>query len=336
MNTDIQQLKKYFKMGLRAKKIRNFLVSIVIGLLILMFLVPPIIVYYATQHHVNYLGSSEKHPLQDIYQSQDFGLKAKEMKLTTEDGLKVWASEVFIANPKAVIIYLSGIQQPSVTYFYGHSKWMKDNGYATILLEVRGHGNSDGDSICLGYDEVADVKAVVDYIKGQEKYDSVPIILHGVSMGGSVAINSFGCIKEIDGLIAMSAYSSFEDVVCDQLNGSYKIPQFICQIEKLLVRASLQFLFGDKVNEITPIKQIRNAGSRPVLLIASSGDTEVPPINMQRILEQAPKHCESWLRNSWEHFIIRESDFMNMEKDKEYCDRILSFIETIVLNQVTN
>ncbi|WP_432663972.1 alpha/beta hydrolase [Wukongibacter baidiensis] len=336
MNTDIQPLKKYLKMCLRTKKIRNLLVCIVIGLVILMFLVPPIIVYFATQQHVNYLGSSEEHPLQDIYRSQDFGLEAKEMKLTTEDGLKVWASEVFIDNPKAVIIYLSGIQQPSVTYFYGHSKWMKNNGYATILLEVRGHGNSEGNSICLGYDEVSDVKAVVDYIRGQEKYDSVPIILHGVSMGGSVAINSFGCIKEIDGLIAMSAYSSFEDVVCDQLNGSYKIPRFICKVEKLIVRASLQFLFGDKVNEITPIKQIKNVGSRPVLLIASSGDTEVPPINMQRILGQAPKNCESWLRNSSEHFIIQESDFMNMEKDREYCDRILTFIETKVVGQVAN
>ena len=241
MNTDIEQLKKYLKVGLKAKKIRNLLVCIIIGLVVLMFLVPPIIVYYGTQNHVDYLGSSEKHPLQDIYKSQDFGLEAKDMKLTTEDGLKVWASEVFVNNPKAVIIYLTGIRQPSVTYFYGHSKWMKDNGYATILLEVRGHGNSDGDSICLGYDEVADVKAVVEYIKGQEKYDSVPIILHGVSMGGTVAINSFGCIEEIDGLIAMSAYSSFEDVVCDQLSDKYKIPRFICRIEKLILRASLKF-----------------------------------------------------------------------------------------------
>lgn len=335
MNTDIQRLKKYFKIGSKAKRIRNLLICIGIGLVILIFLVPPIIVYYGTQYHVDYLGSSEEHPLQAIYQSQDFGLEAKEMKLTTEDGLKVWTSEVFIDEPKAVVIYLSGIRQPSVTYFYGHSKWMKDNGYATILLEVRGHGNSEGNSICLGYDEVADVKAVVDYIKGQRKYDSVPIILHGVSMGGSVAINSFGCIEEIDGLIAMSAYSSFEDVVCDQLNGNYKIPQFICKVEKLIVRASLQFLFGDKVNEITPIKQIENAGSRPVLLIASSGDTEVPPINTKRILAQAPENCESWLRNSSEHFIIHESDFVNMEEDKEYCDRILTFIETKVLNEVT-
>lgn len=336
MKADIKQLKSYLKIGFKKEKIRKLLVYSVISFTILMLLIPPIIVYYGTKHHVKYAGSSQEHPLQDIYRPEDFGLEAQNMKLTTEDGLKVWVSEVFTPNPKAVVIYLSGIQQPSVTYFYGHSKWMKDNGYATILLEVRGHGNSDGDSICLGYDEVSDVKAVVDYIKGQEKYDSVPIILHGVSMGGAIAINSFGCIEEIDGLIAMSPYSSFEDVVCDQMNYTYKIPRFICTIEKYLLRASLQFVFGDKVNEIKPIKQIENVGSRPALLIACTGDTEVPPINMQRLLDKAPKNCEGWLRDSWEHFIIRESDFINMEQDKEYCDRILTFIERkIILKQNT-
>jgi esterase/lipase len=315
--------------NLRNRVMKSFIGTVsIIALLIL--LVPPIIVYFATQNHVEYMGSIEEHPLQDIYKPEDFDLDAVEKTLVTKDGFKIWMSEVFVDNPKAVIIYLSGILQPSVTYFYGHSKWMKSNGYATILLEVRGHGNSDGDRVCLGYDEVADVRAVVEYIKEQEKYQDVPIVFHGVSLGGAIAINSFGSIKEADGLIAMSAFSSFEDVVCDEMR-NYNIPQFICDIEKPLVREWLKLVFGDKINEIKPIKQIENIGDRPALLIACTGDTEVPPVNMQRLLDKAPASCESWLRDSWEHFIVQECDFVNIEQDEEYCKKILDFMEKRIL-----
>ncbi|SKC82159.1 alpha/beta hydrolase [Maledivibacter halophilus] len=309
------------------KKIRKALFIILIILVIIMFVVPIIIIDQATQK-VTYQGNAAEHPLQDIYYAEDFGLKAKEMTLTTEDGLKVWASEVFTPNPKAVIIYLTGIRQPSVTYFYGHSQWLKEKGYASILLEVRGHGSSDGEKVCLGYKEVSDVKAVVDYIKDQKKYEEVPIIVHGVSMGGAVAINSFGTIGEIDGLIAMSTYSRFEDVVYDTMR-SYNIPGFICGIEKSITHIHLQIVFGSEAKEMTPIDQIKNIDGRSALLIASTGDTEVLPDNMGRLLKEAPETCEWWLRDSLDHFIIQDCDFKNVKEDEEYCNRILSFLERI-------
>lgn len=311
------------------KKKRLIQISIIIVciFIVLLLVTPPIVVLFLTQGHVDYKGyATEEYPLQDIYHASHFELDAAELDLVTEDGYKIWASEVFAEQPKAVIIYLSGIRQPSVTYFYGHSKWMLSNGYASILLEVRGHGQSDGDQICMGYQEVADVKAVVDYIQSQQKYDNVPIVLHGVSMGGAVAVNSFGQIPEINGLIAMSAYSSAEDILCDSLR-QYHIPQFICDIEKPLFRAASKLIFGDNADELRPIDQIKNAGDRPVFLIASLDDTSVPSVNTQRLIKNAPD-CNIWFRDSSDHFVIQGSDFINMEQDTEYCKKILGFLET--------
>jgi esterase/lipase len=206
---------------------------------------------------------------------------------------------------------------------------MKENGYSSILLEVRGHGKSDGNRICLGYEEVNDVKAAVDYINQQEKYKDIPIVVQGVSMGGAVAVNAFGQIKDIDALIAMSAYSSFEDVVLDEMK-EIGIPGFIRSIEMPLIRSSLKMTYGSyKVNHIKPVEQIRNANRRPVLLIANQKDTEVPVINMHR-LKNADPEAVVWLRNSWEHFIIKNCDFKNVTEDKEYCSKILEFIENNV------
>lgn len=314
---------------LRIRKNKIFKVlSILIIVFVISILVIPIIIINQATSRVTYQGSDNEHPLQDIFTPEEFGLEAKELILETKDGLELWASEVLVSKPKGVIIYLTGIRQPSVTYFYGHSRWMKDNGYASILLEVRGHGKSEGDKVSLGYEEVKDVEAVIKYIKSQKRYKSVPIIIHGVSMGGSIAINSFGTLKDIDGLIAMSAYSSFESVVYDTMI-YYKIPRFICEIEISVLSSYLEAIFRGNAKNMVPLKKIENIGNRKVLLIACSGDTEVMPINMQRLLEVAPKSCAWWLRDSSEHFIVKDSDFRNIEKDTEYCDMILSFIEEV-------
>lgn len=311
---------------------RRFLLILIIVLFILTLLilfVPPIILSYTINHPVTYAGTTEKHPLQGIFLPEDFNLTANEMMLQTEDGYHIWVSEVDADNPRGVIIYLSGIQQPSVTYFYGHAKWMKEKGFSSVLLEVRGHQNSDGERVCLGFEEILDVQAVVDYIKSQEKYRDTPIVIHGVSMGGAIAINSFGKIKDIDGLIAMSAYSSIEDVVYDLLR-RFHVPKLLCRIEKRMIQQRLYHEFGEKSKETIPIEQIKFTNGRPALLIACTGDKDVQPDNMERLLHNAPAQVEYWLRDSWEHFIVKDCDFVNMEQDLEYCQRISDFLDSIL------
>jgi hypothetical protein len=305
------------------------LTSALLGLIIFsIVLAPLVIIIAATGGHVNYLGyTTDEYPMQGLYTPDEFGLTANDQFLTTQDGFKIWVSEISTNQPKGIVIFLSGIQQPSVTYFYGHSKWLQKNGFASVLLEVRGHGQSDGGRICLGYEEVADVQAVMDDIKSRPEYDGVPIILYGVSMGGAIAINAFGQIGDIDGLIAMSAYTSFADVVYDTMHG-YGVPSFLCSAEKSLTDLYMP-LFFKEAPELTPIKQIQNIGERPAFFIACSGDDEVLPKNTQRLLSAAPAHCDSWIKDSWEHFIVNGCDFINVEQDKEYCRRILLFLDKV-------
>lgn len=165
----------------------------------------------------------------------------------------------------------------------------------------------------------------VDYINSQEIYKDVPIVIQGASMGGAIAVNSFGKIKDIDALIAMSAYSSFEDVILDMLAG-FGIPEFILSLEKPIIVSSLKLLYGsDNVTYFKPVEQIKNADGRPVLLMASTGDTEVPPVSMNRLKETYPE-AQSWQRDSWVHFIIKDCDFKKVEEDDEYCTKILNFL----------
>lgn len=71
------------------------------------------VIDYLVEKHVNY---------DKIYDARDFGLPAPDsLRLKTADGFGIFVYEICPEQPKGVVICLSGIENPSVTAFYGHA-----------------------------------------------------------------------------------------------------------------------------------------------------------------------------------------------------------------------
>lgn len=291
---------------------------IVFGALALIFggilvAVPPVMIGSMIHGHVDF-GT--------VYPAEEFGLAAEKVTLETMDGVRIVAYDVDHPEPKAVVIFISGIQNPSVTAFFGHARMLREHGYASVLYEMRAHGESQGDVVSLGYKEWMDTRAVVDYITAQERYAGVPIVVFGLSMGGAVAINSIANLPEIGGLIALSAYSSFADVFADQML-RLGAGTLLAAIERVIASVYLAHKFDS--SDMVPIKQIERLGDRPALLIHSEEDTQVPYASFTRLVERAPGHVETWTRPGNAHMIAR--DFLDPRNDEEYAERILGFLE---------
>lgn len=254
---------------------------------------------------------------------EKFGLKPKKIFLETEDKLKIVAYDVEVKNPKAVIIMISGIQNPSVTYYFNHASLFAENKYATVLFETRAHGESEGEVIGLGYKEVLDVKAVTEYIK--KTYPNKPIVVFGVSMGGAIAINSIGQNIDIKGLISMSAFSSWKDVMYDSIL-KMNAPKSYATIQKPFVNFYTLFKYGFKTKDNEAYKQIKNLGDRPALIVHSRGDSQVPFESFNRIIRNAPSQIETWILEGDKHMIIENED-LNAPENKEYVDKVMNFLE---------
>lgn len=309
----------------RKRRILLFLLTI-----LLIFLIPAFILIGSVFRHVNYMSVfNEAFPFQNVYSPKEFKLTGEEHVIHTEDGEDLWCSEIQADSPKAVIIYLSGLKEPSVTYFYGHAAWMKKQNISSFLLEVRAHGKSTGKKIGLGYTETEDVRALVKYIKGLNRYRDVPIIVQGVDLGGTIAVNAAGLIPEIDACIAMAPYAAM-DTHIDILMKQYHIPGFLRAIEKPILHQALRILYGkDAADRINPEVQIQNAKDKPVLVISSSNDPIVSAENTLA-LQRASSDAEIWIRNSTDHYFIRNNDFKNVEEDTEYCTYISGFLFKVI------
>ena len=223
---------------------------------------------------------------------------------------------------------LSGIENPSVTAFYGHAAEFYKAGVATIMPDLRGHGKSDGNRICLAYEETRDVKAVTDYIKGNAKYKDVPVIIMGVSMGGAVAIRSIGENKDIDALVSLSAFSSLEDFL--QTMREALLPMIPAEQLNIVTGEIVRYKYGVDSSVSSPLYALCGLDNRPILMMHSRQDTQVPYSCFEKLTAEASKYThdiDTMTVEGDEHFICK--DFTHPAADKEYMRRLMRCIRKL-------
>ena len=114
----------------------------------------------------------------------------KSVSLRTADGLTLSGWLINVANSKG-----------SVAMFHGHgskksailseAKGFNRLGYNTLLVDMRAHGASEGNTCTIGYKEAADVKTAYEYL---QKTGEKNIVLYGISLGAATvtkAINDY-------------------------------------------------------------------------------------------------------------------------------------------------
>lgn len=308
-------------MNVKFIKIRNFILKL-LKIMLLYFIICLLLIEF----YYSLMGFNSHTYYTDDIKISDFGLECEEKQLMTSDEIMIHTYQVHAGNPKGVIIILTGIQWPDVKYYLSHSKLFLENGYSSVLIDARGHGKSEGDKITFGIEDVRDVSTVVDDLVVDERYNNLPIIVMGVSMGGATAINSASLLDDIDGLISMSAFSSWNDVCIDTLEfgGFHR-----CLGNLLRPALSLHgFLnYGIDYFKISPKNTIKQIGNKPIMLIHSKCDVSVPVFNYYRIIENYNgNNLESWIRDSESHFIINNNDILNVKLDEEYCSRLINYL----------
>ncbi len=136
--------------------------------------------------------------------------------LETADKLKLEA--LYLTTDSAV--------KGTVVLFHGHhsnrlgvlgeSEMFRKMGYNTLLPDFRAHGNSEGNTCTIGYEEAEDVKLAYDYIKNKGEKN---IILWGISMGAAAitkAVNDYQLQPKK--IILEMPYGSLQDAVEGKLS----------------------------------------------------------------------------------------------------------------------
>ena len=105
----------------------------------------------------------------------------KTVYLKTKDSLKLEAWYIPVDSSIGTILLFHG-HGGTKSGVIAEAESFNKMGYNTLLLDFRAHGNSEGNTCTIGYDEAEDVKLAYDYIKNKGEKN---IVLWGISMGAS-------------------------------------------------------------------------------------------------------------------------------------------------------
>lgn len=149
----------------------------------------------------------------------DAGLYYRDLTLTTRDGVNLSAWYVPAATDGAPTVVLAHGLLGSKLGMLRFVPWLHDAGYNVMLLDFRGHGESDPRPSSIGPDEVMDIQAVLDWLDLEGAGERVAGL--GLSLGASALVNTAVQDERLDALILDSLFADWGET--DFAKG-YRLP----------------------------------------------------------------------------------------------------------------
>ena len=158
-----------------------------------------------------------------------------------------------------------------------------NRGYNVLMVDLRGHGESEGDYIGMGWHDRLDVIDWANYLI--EKNPNCKIILHGVSMGGATVMMTTG--EDLPGNIKVAiedcGYTSIWDEFKMQLKELYNLPTFpVLNAASTVCKIKAEYI----LEEGSAVEQVRKSKT-PTLFIHGELDSFVPFEMLDKVYEAA-------------------------------------------------
>lgn len=195
----------------------------------------------------------------------------KKITFFSRDGLamKALLNHSKTNSEKGTVIFIHGIRSSKEQYAK-LSKKMTRIGYNTVAVDLRAHGESQGEYCTFGYKEKYDISKLIDYLIEKEGMDkNIGIWAH--SLGGAIGIQSMAIDQRIKFGIIESSYSDFGQITKDYSN-YYLNFEFDLLNEHLNERAA--DLAGFRLEQINP-KDYCKKITQPILLVHGNQDKKI-------------------------------------------------------------
>jgi pimeloyl-ACP methyl ester carboxylesterase len=230
--------------------------------------------------------------------------------------LRAWISRGKPELPAVVIVHGLG---DTLESYQEHAQLFFDRGHTVLLIDLRGHGGSDGWYTTLGGRERHDVRAAMSYLTAEGLGEN-GFILEGHSMGAVAVILAAADRTDIRGVIAEAPYDSFRNTVEHHAKLLFKLPPWFPLIPLSIWGAERIAGFdADDVDTVAAASRLK----APLLAIVDGEDRRMPESVVRRIVDAHPGSNRMWIAPGVGHVgAIHHSDWRKVVE--EFLDSIAS------------
>jgi uncharacterized protein len=215
-------------------------------------------------------------------------------------------------SPLVVLLHGIGASRTDLVHL---GRIYRARGWAVGMFDSRGHGESDSMTVTFGYRERTDVAAIVHRLTGGDA--SVPVALHGCSMGAAIALQAAATLPQVRAVIAEAPFYDLETVAAD---GLAVLPGPLAAAALAIFRALAPFELGGPLEDVSPAHAIATRRDLRSLIIVGERDVIVPADQGRRLHQRAAgpsqlwdlpnaEHCSAWAAARQE-FPVRVSDVL--------------------------
>ena len=255
------------------------------------------------------------HPARTIPQGKTlrkYKIDYQPVDLITEDGVRLSAWYTPPGNG-AVILLAHGYGNKRPEWVYALLARQK---YGVLAWDARAHGESDGEISTIGYLEVLDVKAALDYVLAQPGVEHVGA--WGGSMGGATIIRAAARFPQIEALFIDSSFTSLEEEF------DYLVPYPVINPLAKFIASSRT---GLRLDEVNPLSDISRISPRPVYIVQGMQDDVAPPDSGEKLFNAAGEPRYLWKQEDVPHLS------MYMDNPRRYQRRLIDFFDEWLLGK---
>ncbi|MEP6730825.1 MAG: alpha/beta hydrolase [bacterium] len=174
------------------------------------------------------------------------------------------------------------------TSMLGRARFLHREGYAVLLIDLQGHGESPGRHLTFGALESVDARAALDFLRAHAPTERIGVI--GYSLGGAAALLGATPLP-VDAMVLEAVYPTIEDATANRLR------VYLGPLGPLLLpvlTAQIHLWTGISASALRPIDGISRVVV-PMLLIAGERDTRTTLTDSQRMFAAAHAPKELWI-----------------------------------------
>lgn len=305
---------------------KSIIKNIIVSLLVLFLIVCSLSLYIGNYLYdytlnpkaINYIGKNieiDEHIYQDA--KKWLNQNGQNVSIVSYDGLKLHGT--LVDNQSDVYVIMVHGYRGDGASIISPIKKMNNEGYNLLIPDLRGHGESEGDYIGMGWDDRHDILQWVNFLL--DINPNISIVLYGVSMGGATVMNVAGenIPHQVKAIIEDCGYTS----VWDLFKAHIDMSDLESEIALRMASFATRLRAGYAIEDDQPIEQVKKS-KVPILFIHGDQDDFVPFSMLDDLYNAA--NCEK------QKLIIQGAGHANScsVNTKLYYQTIFDFIENSV------